>query len=135
MGTPRETRHVSEWIDRPASAVYAFAGDPANLPQWAAGLSSGIEQVDGEWFADSPMGRVGVRFAPPNDFGVLDHDVALPSGQVFHNPMRVVADGDASEVVFTVRRQPEMTDEEFDRDAAAVAADLATLKRLLEPAG
>ena len=135
MGAPRETRHVREWIDRPASAVYTFVADPGNLPQWAAGLSSGIEQVDGEWIADSPMGRVGVRFATANQFGVLDHDVTLPSGQVFHNPMRVVADGDASEVVFTVRRQPEMTDEEFERDAAAVASDLATLKRLLESAG
>jgi hypothetical protein len=128
----RETRHVSQWIDRPADVVYTFAADPANLPQWAAGLSSGVEQVGEEWYADSPMGRVGVRFAPPNEFGVLDHDVTLPSGQAFHNPMRVVADGEACEVVFTVRRQPEMTDEEFARDAAAVAADLATLKRLLE---
>ena len=46
--------------------------------------------------------------------------------------MRVVADGQSCEVVFTVRRQPGMTDEEFDRDADAVRADLATLKRLLE---
>ena len=135
MGTPRETRHVSEWIDRPAPDVYAFAADPANLPRWAAGLSSGIEQVGDEWFADSPMGRVGVRFAPSNEFGVLDHDVTLPSGQVFHNPMRVVADGDACEVVFTVRRMPEVSDAEFERDAAAVAADLGTLRRLLEAAG
>jgi hypothetical protein len=35
-------------------------------------------------------------------------------------------------VVFTVRRRPGMSDEDFDRDADAVAADLALLKRLLE---
>jgi hypothetical protein len=35
-------------------------------------------------------------------------------------------------VVFTVRRRAGMTDEEFDADAAAVAADLETLRTLLE---
>jgi hypothetical protein len=132
MGMPRETRHVSEWIDRPAEVVYAFVSDPANVPAWAAGLGGAVERDGDEWFVDSPMGRVGLRFAPPNEFGVLDHDVTLPSGEVFLNPMRVVPDGDACEVVFTLRRQPGMTDEEFARDSAAVAADLGSLKRILE---
>jgi hypothetical protein len=46
--------------------------------------------------------------------------------------MRVIADGEGCEVVFTLRRQPGMSDEDFERDAAAVLADLGTLKRLLE---
>jgi hypothetical protein len=78
------------------------------------------------------MGRVGFAFAPRNELGVLDHEVTLPSSEAFYNPMRVVPDGDACEVVFTLLRQQGMTDKEFERDAAAVAADLATLKRLLE---
>jgi hypothetical protein len=102
------------------------------LPQWAPGLGSAVERVGDEWFVETPMGRVGFAFAPRNDFGVLDHEVTLPSGEVFFNPMRVLADGEACEVVFTLRRQLRMSDAEFERDAAAVAADLATLKRLLE---
>jgi hypothetical protein len=35
-------------------------------------------------------------------------------------------------VLFSVRRRPGMTDAEFDADAAAVAADLDALRRLLE---
>jgi hypothetical protein len=35
-------------------------------------------------------------------------------------------------MLFTVRRRAGMTDAEFDADAAAVAADLDTLRRLLE---
>jgi hypothetical protein len=46
--------------------------------------------------------------------------------------MRVIADGDGSEVVLTVRRRPGMTDAEFKADGDAVAADLARLKRILE---
>lgn len=120
------------WVDRPVRDVYDYAVNPANLPAWAAGLSGSIDQVDGQWVAESPMGRVSVAFAPRNDFGVLDHDVTLPSGETFYNPVRVIAAGDVAEVIFTLRRAPAMTDEEFDRDADAVAADLATLKRVLE---
>ena len=36
------------------------------------------------------------------------------------------------EVVFTLRKRPGMTDDDFERDAAAVAQDLTTLKSLLE---
>jgi hypothetical protein len=126
------SRHISIWIDRPADEVYDYARHPANLPAWAAGLGSSVEEVDGAWVADSPMGRVVVAFAPRNDFGVLDHDLTLPSGETVHNPMRVIPAAPGSEVVFTLRRRPGVSDDDFTRDAAAVTADLATLKRLLE---
>ena len=58
--------------------------------------------------------------------------MTLPDGQVFSNPMRVLPDGDGCEIVFTLRRQPEMTDEAFEADAEAIRTDLATLQRLLE---
>jgi hypothetical protein len=127
-----QSRHLSIAIDRPAAEVYAYACDPANLPSWAAGLGSSIELVDGQWIADSPMGPVRVAFVEQNAYGVLDHQVTLASGATFYNPMRVIADADSCEVVFTLRRQPGLTDEDYDRDARAVTADLATLKRLLE---
>jgi hypothetical protein len=127
-----ESRHVSSHIDRPAAEVYAYASDPRNLPVWAPGLLKSVELVDGQWVADSDMGRILLDWAPDNPYGVMDHHVTVPSGQTFYNPMRVTADGDGSEVVFSVRRQPEMTDEEFDRDCAAVQADLDALRDILE---
>ena len=129
-----ESRHVSAHIERPFAEVYAYASDPTNMPAWAPGLLTSIEWVDGRWIAESGMGRLVLEFAPPNPFGVVDHDVTVPSGETFHNPMRVLPDGDGCEIVFTVRRQPSMTDAEFERDAGAVQADLDTLKRLLERA-
>ena len=128
----RESRHLSEHIDRPAGAVYSYASDPANLPRWAPGLGSSVGQAGGQWFADTPAGRVRFAFAPRNDFGVLDHYLTLGSGEVIYVPMRVTADETGSGVVFTLRRRPGMTDAEFEADAAAVAADLARLRRILE---
>jgi hypothetical protein len=127
-----ESRHIAVWIDRPATEVYDYASDPLNVPKWAPGLGTAVEQVDGQLFADSPMGRITLTFAPRNEFCVLDHDVTLASGETFHNPMRVIAYGDACEVMFTLRKGPDVSDEDFARDAAAVSADLAQLKQLLE---
>jgi hypothetical protein len=130
------SRHISVWIDAAADAVYAFAADPRQLSRWAAGLAEGsLRQSADGWVADSPMGQVTVQFSPPNTFGVLDHVVRLPSGEEVYNPMRVVAAGPGaaqSEVVFTVRQRPGVSDEEFEADLAAVAADLETLRSLLE---
>jgi uncharacterized protein YndB with AHSA1/START domain len=127
-----ESMHLSEHIERPADRVYSYASDPANLPRWAPGLGDSVEQLDGQWFVDTPGGRVRVAFAPHNEFGVLDHYVTLSSGEVIYVPMRVIANESASEVVFTLRRRPGMTDAEFTADADAVKADLARLKRVLE---
>ncbi|MDX1891038.1 SRPBCC family protein [Mycolicibacterium sp. 050158] len=121
--TTGRSRHVSRWVDADATTVYAFASDPANLSRWAAGL------------ADPALGAVGVEFAPANAFGVLDHVVQLPSGERVYNPMRVTAAGmdePGCEVVFTLRRQPGVTDEAFQADVAAVSADLDALRRLIE---
>jgi len=131
-----ESRHECVWIEAAPEAVYEFAADPKTWPRWAAGLAEGgLRQTPDGWVADSPMGQVSVEFAPPNEFGVLDHVVRLPNGEAVYNPLRVVPGGveeSRCEVVFSVRRRPGMTDEEFDADAKAVAADLATLKRLVE---
>lgn len=75
-----------------------------------------------------------VTFAERNPFGVMDHDVTLASGLTIHNPMRVVPNGTGSEMVFTLIRQPGMSDEQFAEDAAAITSDLKTLKQLLERA-
>ena len=131
-----ESRHVSVWIDAHAEDVYQFAADPHTWPRWAAGLAQGgLRQTSDGWVADSPMGRVTVEFAPPNQFGVLDHVVRLPSGDAVYNPMRVVPGGVEEapcEVVFAVRRRAGMTDEQFAADVEAVAADLGTLRDLLQ---
>ncbi|MBJ7338454.1 SRPBCC family protein [Mycolicibacterium sp.] len=124
--SPASSRHLSQWIDADAATVYAFASDPRQLPRWAAGL------------ADPALADADVQFAARNEFGILDHVVRLPTGVEVYNPMRVIPAGTADagcEVVFTLRRADGVTDEEFDADAAAVAADLAVLRRLVEDAG
>jgi hypothetical protein len=124
--------HLSQSIRRSAETVSAFAGDPANLPQWAAGLSTGIRRDGDRWVTDSPMGEVEVEFVGSVELGVLDHDVRMPDGTVMHNPLRVLRNDEGSEVVFTLYRRPGVTDEDFAHDAELVRQDLARLRDALE---
>lgn len=128
-----DTLHLSVRVARSADDVRAFAADPANLPRWAPGLGSSVAHRDGDWWVETPEGPARVRFAPPNPFGVLDHEVLTPSGETVHVPLRAVADGDAAcDVVFTLRRAPGMSDADLARDAALVRGDLDRLRQVLE---
>lgn len=122
--------HIS--IERDWNDVYAFMAKPENMPLWASGLSSGLTQDGEEWVAPGPLGNARVRFAPANAFGVVDHLVALENGVTVHNALRVVPNGDGAEVMFTLLRQADMSDEQFAGDAEWVAKDLAALKSILE---
>ena len=132
MQTLQEVRHISVSVNRSPQEVYDFASNPENLPKWATGLGGSIKNVNGEWIADAPLGKVKIRFAERNTYGVLDHDVILESGVQIHNPMRVVPNGRGSEVIFTLLRQPDMSDGKFSEDAKWVEKDLKILKSLLD---
>lgn len=127
-----DVRILHTTIAVPFSTAYAFAHPPENFPKWAAGLSSSLHRDGDEWIADTPEGPAVVRFSPPNDLGVLDHSVRLPGKAEVHIPLRMIANGDGTEVELVLFRQPEMNDADFARDAGLVEKDLAELKRLLE---
>lgn len=127
-----KSKTLSLFLAVPPATVYAFASNPANLPLWVPSFCQSVALVNGDWVVQSPSGAAVFVFAAPNPFGVLDHTVTLASGAVFYNPLRVIANGDGSEILFTLFQHAGMTDAQFEADAALVASDLATLRRLLE---
>jgi len=132
MSTTYQVRHISVSINRQPNEVYDFVSNPENLPKWATGLGNSIKKVNGEWIADAPMGKVRIRFADKNKFGILDHEVVLETGVKVYSPMRVIANNKGSEIFFTLIRQPGTSDEKFEQDAKWVEKDLKILKGLLE---
>ena len=99
MASLEASRHLSMWIDAEPDAVYAFAADP-RAAALGGGLAEGIARPDVWPIAD---GRVS-RFAPRNEFGVLDHVVGCRPARTVYNPMRVIpagVDEPRCEVVFT----------------------------------
>lgn len=126
------SRIVHVRIERNWKLVYEFASRPENLPLWASGLGEGFAPDGDAWIASGPLGNVRVQFAPDNEFGVIDHDVTLETGFKVHNALRVIPNGDGAEVMFTLLKLPDMSDEAFYTDELNVRQDLERLKALLE---
>ncbi|MDT2004896.1 SRPBCC family protein [Rhodococcus opacus] len=105
-----ESTHVSVFIARSAADVYAYAGDPANLPAWAAGLSTTITRDGDRWLADSRWGRSRSPSRPPTT--TASSTTTSPSlAATPSTTPGVIPDGDHSEVVFTIRRRDGVTAE------------------------
>ncbi|HLD60048.1 MAG TPA: hypothetical protein VI912_03580 [Candidatus Bilamarchaeaceae archaeon] len=113
-----KVKHISVYIDLPASRIYNFIYDLNNLSKWATGLSQ--------------IGKVKIKFADKNKFWILDHDVTLESGIKIYNPMRVIPNGKGGEVLFSLFQQPNMSKKEFSKDSGFVKKDLKRLKKILE---
>ncbi|TIS69693.1 SRPBCC family protein [Mesorhizobium sp.] len=127
-----KSRIITASIDRDWREVYDVASIPENFQRWAAGLGRRFERSGEEWTAEDPEGRpIRIRFSRPNEFGVLDH-IVFAEGKETRNAVRVVPNGTGAEVMFVLLRKPDMTEEIFAADAAAVERDLNTLKAMLE---
>ncbi len=135
MATTKTTlpsKTITCTINRPADDVYEFVSNPKNLPRWVRSFCQSVRRIGDQWQMETPSGWLGIQFVSMNEFGVLDHVVTLPDGRSYLNPMRVVTNGVGSEVMFTLFQYPDMSDEQFEKDAAMVEADLRALKETLE---
>ena len=126
------SKTVSISIEKPLAVVYRFVSDPENLPQWAAGLGRSVKRAGTHWIVETSAGPMTVRFAPENEFGVLDHVVSPAPGIEVYVPIRAIANGTGSELIITVFQTPDMSDEKLAADVRMVEADLRTLKTVLE---
>lgn len=129
----QKTQTVSVSLKQNQERVYRYLSDPENTPTWSLFIQA-ISQIDGTktWRAKTKDATVEMRFSPENPWGILDHWVRINETTEVYVPFRVVANGEGSEVLFTVFRQPGMTDQAFADDLAMVTTDLAHLKEVLE---
>jgi hypothetical protein len=132
MATMYQSRNLSVQINRNPRDVYNFTSVPENFPRWASGLGKSLKRVNDEWIAETPQGPRKVRFTERNEFGILDHYVNPEPGVEIYIPMRVIPNGSGSELIFTLFRLSDVSDEKFAADAEWVMRDLTALKNLLE---
>ncbi len=126
------SRTVAIRIARPMAQVYDIVAAPARMTEWASGLATRLDEIDGRWVGQTPEGRAVIRFTPRNDFGIADHWVSLDGRPDIYVPLRVIACDDGAEVLVTVFRRDQMDDAAFARDIDWVGRDLARLKQLAE---
>lgn len=122
--------HIS--ILAPPKSVIAFLSNLENWTTWAPWIHSVGRSSGGDWKLETEAGPMKIRFVEPNSLGVLDHEVTVASGMVVLNSMRVLPNGDGSELVMVIFQSPGVSTEQFDRDVQAVTDDLARLRAAAE---
>ena len=130
------SRTLNVSINCKPKTIYEFVLNLENFPIWARMACHSIKLLNGEWIAETPQGQAKVRIMERNNLGILDHYVRLLSSpnideEVFV-PMRVVQNGDGSEVVFTVYQLEGMSEEKYAEDLRMVEQDLQNLKSIVE---
>jgi hypothetical protein len=120
-------------IDRPPGEVHQYLADARNWPQWSVVNVLAIEATtDPDWWKmTTPRGTGELRIRSDATSGLLDHDFRDPQA-AWTVPARVVPNGRGAEFVITFFQPAVIDDTEFDRQAALVDTELATLKGILE---
>jgi uncharacterized protein YndB with AHSA1/START domain len=126
-----DTQTIS--IDTPASQVFDFVADPANLPRWAIAFAKEV-QADGDaWLVTTgDGGKVSLRPVTDEQLGVVDFHMVMPGGVESVARSRVVPRDGGSEFVFTQVQAPGIPEEMFDRFVETVAHELTALKAVME---
>jgi hypothetical protein len=120
-------------IDRPPAEVFEYLADARNWPQWSVVNVLAIEPAGdpGWWKMTTPRGIGELRIRGDAATGLIDHDFRDPQA-AWTVPARVVPNGRGAEFLITFFQPAVLDDEEFDRQAALVDTELATLKNILE---
>ena len=127
---PSHTLSIS--IARAPGDVARYVADPRNLPQWAGAFCKSVQPDGDGWRIQTDEGEFGLRFQAAVDYGILDHVIEISDDLQVYVPMRVVPNGEGSEVLFTLFRQPAMTEQRWQTDLSMVAADLERLRAVME---
>ena len=128
-----KSKTISIPIHRPFDEVYEFLAEPRNFPSWASNLGPDFVQLnETDWATTTRNGRLILRFARRNAHGVLDHEVFLEGKMIITTPMRLIANDEGCEIIYTQLQRPGMSEASFESEVEWVKSDFEALRSLLE---
>ena len=86
---------------------------------------------DGWWSFTGPHGSSKLKFNENKSLGILDHRY-IDEESVWDVPMRVVPSGDFSEIVITLNKPEELTDDQFDQRMSEIGEMVVSMKNIIE---
>jgi len=86
---------------------------------------------DGWWFFTGPHGKSRLKFNENKSLGILDHRY-IDEDSSWDVPMRVVSNGDFSEIVMTLNKPNELNDVQFDQRVSEIGEMIVTMKNIIE---
>lgn len=94
-------------------------------------MPDAIMDDSGWWSFTGPYGKSMLKFNEDKSLGILDHQYVDEESK-WDVPMRVVSNGDVSEVVITLNKPDEITDEQFDQRMQELGEMFNSMKNIIE---
>ena len=85
----------------------------------------------GWWSFTGPHGKSKLKFNENKALGILDHQF-IDEESSWDVPMRVVSNGNVSEVIVTLNKPDEITDEQFDQRMDEINDMFYSMKNIIE---
>ncbi|MDC0036308.1 hypothetical protein OAI97_02425 [Nitrosopumilus sp.] len=86
---------------------------------------------NGWWSFIGPYGKSKVKFNQNKSLGILDHQY-VDEESSWNIPMRIISNGDFSEVVITLKKPKELSDFQFDQRVSKINKIIISMKKILE---
>jgi hypothetical protein len=86
---------------------------------------------DGWWSFSTPRGNAKLKFNENKSLGILDH-MFIDKESKWDVPMRIVSSGDESEVIITLIKPDELTDEQFNERMIEIEQVFGNMKKIIE---
>ena len=120
------TRTITISVSRKTGDVFdAILASPPKM------MTDAKQNDDGSWSFSTPRGNANLKFMENKTFGILDH-LYVDDETSWEVPMRVVSNGDESEVIITLVKPDVLTDEQFDERMKELGLVFENLKKIIE---
>ena len=86
---------------------------------------------DGWWSFIGPYGKSKVKFNQNKSLGILDHQY-VDEESSWNTQMRVIPNGDFSEVVITLKKPKQLSDFQFNQRVLKINSIVTSMKNMLE---
>ncbi len=125
-GMGQKSRTITLTVNKKTAEVFdAILNIPPKM------FPDAVKNNDGWWMFQGPHGKARLKFSENEKFGILDHVFEDPDGK-WDVPMRVVSNGDFSEVVITLHKPQNFTDELFSERVKEVEEIFQKMKEAIE---
>ncbi len=122
----QKSRTITFTVNRKTGEVFdAILNIPPKM------FPDAVKNNDGWWMFQGPHGDAKLKFHENAELGILDHVFEDSDGK-WDVPMRVVSNGEFSEVVITLFKPPNFTDELFEERTKEIEGIMQKMKEAIE---
>ena len=86
---------------------------------------------DGWWHFIGPYGKSKLKFFQNKSLGILDHEY-VDEESSWNIPMRVIPNGEFSEIIITLKKPEQLSDLQFDQRISNLSNMMTSMKNYLE---